>query len=116
KHSWDSLREVLSWEVYKTLRLYGGYSYAIHTNPDWEGRDQVQGGVEMFFNPSGRGYWHPYWANDVQSWARSGWDPTWVSQLGVKTGDSFSMGRGISYFIQFMRGPRLEGQFISNHE
>jgi len=116
KHSWDSVREILSWDACNALRLYGGYSGAIHTKPEWDGRQELQGGVEMFFNPSGRGYWHPYWANDVQSWARTGWDPTWTSQLGVKTGESSSLGRGISYFLQFMRGPRLEGQFFINRE
>jgi hypothetical protein len=116
KHSWDSLREILSWDLCRALRLYGGYSYAIHTKPEWGGRDQVQGGAEMAFNPSGRGYCHPYWANDVQSWARSGWDPTWTSQLGAKTGDPSSLGRGVSYFIEYMNGPRPEGQFFGNRE
>ena len=41
---------------------------------------------------------------------------TWVSEVGFKTGDEFSKGRGISYFFQFQTGPRYEGQFYPDHE
>ena len=115
-HSWEALRQLVSIDVWQTLRLYGGYTNAIHTKPAWPGRSALQGGIEIYLNPSQHAKWHPYWANDVQSWERSNWTPTWTSQLGFKTGDRFSRGRGISYFIQYSRGPRFEGQFFNNRE
>ncbi len=115
-NSWEAWREILSVQVCDALRLYGGYQQAIHTKPDWDGRRVLQGGSEIFFNTSEHGFWHPYWANDIQAWARTNWDVTWVSQIGFKTGDSFSKGRGISYFVQFKTGPRYEGQFYRNKE
>jgi len=115
-NSWNALREIMSLQVAKALRLYGGYTWAVNTKPDWSGRQAIQGGMEIYFNTSEHGFWHPYWANDVQAWQRSNWDATWVSQLGFKTGDQFSYGRGISYFIQFQSGPRYEGQFYQNKE
>jgi hypothetical protein len=114
--SWNALREILSLQACKALRLYGGYTWAVDTKPAWSGRQAVQGGAEIYFNTAEHGFWHPYWANDLQAWQRSNWDATWVSQLGFKTGDSFSKGRGISYFIQYKAGPRSEGQFYPNKE
>lgn len=115
-NSWNALREIASVQAAKALRLYGGYSWALNTKPDWSGRQAVQGGAEIYFNTSEHGFWHPYWANDIQAWQRSNNDVTWVSQLGVRAGDEFSRGRGISYFIQFKTGPRYEGQFYPDHE
>jgi len=115
-HSWEALRGIISVLPFKALRIYAGYTNAIHTKPDWAGHDAVQGGTEIYFNPSETGFWHPYWANDVQSWARSRWNPTWSSELGLKTGTESSRGRGIAYYVRFQSGPRYEGQFFTNHE
>ncbi|MFA5976264.1 MAG: DUF1207 domain-containing protein [Elusimicrobiota bacterium] len=115
-NSWEAWRETLSVQVYKALRFYGGYQQAIHTKPNWSGRKAIQGGSELYFNTSEKSFWHSYWANDVQAWERSNWDVTWISQIGFKTGDAFSKGRGISYFVQFKMGPRYEGQFYQNKE
>ena len=98
------------------LRIYGGYQQAIHTKPNWQGRRSAQAGFEMYFNTSEHAFWHPYWANDMQSWQRSDSVPTFTSQLGFKTGDKFSRGRGISYFVEFEGGPRYEGQFYNTKE
>jgi hypothetical protein len=115
-NSWEAWREILSAQVSKAFRIYGGYQQAIHTKPEWSGRRAVQGGAEIYFNTSDKSFWHPYWANDLQAWARSNWDLTWISQFGFKTGDKFSNGRGISYFVQYKAGPRSEGQFYQNKE
>jgi len=115
-NSWDAWREIVSAQICKALRLYGGYQQAIYTLPNWSGRKAYQGGAEIYFNTSAKSFWHPYWANDVQAWERTNNNVTWVSQLGFKTGDAFSKGRGISYFVQFKTGPRYEGQFYQNKE
>src|SRR5258708_17607307 len=112
-HSWEALRVILSIQPCYAVRLYGGFTNAVHTKPEWEGHQALQGGVELYYHTPAHVFLHPYWANDVQSWRRSGWDPTWTSQLGVKTGSENSRGRGIAYFIQFQRGPRFEGQFFA---
>ena len=115
-NSWEAWREILSFQPWKVLRLYGGYQQAVHTKPNWAGRRSGQGGFEVYFNPSEHAFWHPYWANDMQSWQRSDSVPTFTSQLGFKTGDKFSRGRGISYFVEFEGGPRYEGQFYNTKE
>lgn len=115
-HSWEALRAIAAFEPVKPLRLYGGYSRAIHTTPSWNGYQAVQGGVEIFFNMAQGARWLPYWANDLQSWERSNWHPTWTSQLGLKTAADYSKGRGITYFVQVMKGPRMEGQFFHQKE
>jgi hypothetical protein len=115
-NSWNALREIVSIQAFKALRLYGGYTWAVGSKPEWSGRQAVQGGGEIYFNTAEHSFWHPYWANDIQAWQRSNWDATWISQLGFKTGDAFSKGRGISYFVQYRAGPRSEGQFYSKKE
>src|SRR6185436_1592890 len=47
-HSWEALRGLLSLQPAPAIRLYGGYTQAIHTKPDWRGREAIQGGVEIF--------------------------------------------------------------------
>ncbi|OGS56165.1 MAG: hypothetical protein A3J79_10115, partial [Elusimicrobia bacterium RIFOXYB2_FULL_62_6] len=115
-HSWEALRGILAFNPVKPLRLYGGYTKALHTKPAWAGYQAVQGGVEIYFNTSANAHWHPYWANDIQVWERTAWDPLWTSQLGLKTAADYSKGRGITYFVQVMKGPRLEGQFYTQTE
>lgn len=115
-HSWEALRAIAAFNPVDPLRLYGGYTKAVHTKPVWAGYRAVQGGAEIYFNTSKSSHWQPYWANDVQAWERTAWNPTWTSQLGLKTAADYSKGRGISYFVQFMRGPRLEGQFYTQTE
>jgi len=115
-HSWEALRGIIAYQPWRSVRLYGGYTQAVHTKPDWRGREAFQGGAEWFIRMKAHVFLHPYWATDVQSWHRSGWTPTWTSQFGVKTGSENSLGRGISYFVQFQSGPRLEGQFYNIHE
>jgi len=115
-NTWEAFREIMSFQFTEALRLYGGYTYAERAKPVWLGKQAIQGGMEVYFNTSEKGFWHPYWATDVQSWERNSWFPTWTSQLGFKTGESFSRGRGISYFAQFKTGPRYEGQFYKQKE
>ena len=115
-NSWEALRGILSVHPWKAFRFYGGLSKAVRTKPAWRGRHALQGGMEVFFNNSDIVHWHPYWATDFQSWERSAWNPTWTSQIGIKTGAPYSLGRGISYFIQSMSGPRMAGQFFSGKE
>jgi hypothetical protein len=115
-NSWEAWREIMSVQPNNALRVYGGYQQAVHTKPNWSGHDSVQGGIEIYFNTSEHSFWHPYWANDLQAWQRTHWNTTWVSQLGFKTGDKFSRGRGISYFVQYKAGPRYEGQFYKEKE
>jgi hypothetical protein len=115
-HSWEALRGILSGQPSRAIRLYGGYTQAVHTKPVWRGREAIQGGLEIFIHTPAHVFLHPFWATDVQAWHRSAWTPTWTSQLGVKTGSEKSKGRGISYFIQFQTGPRFEGQFFTSRE
>jgi hypothetical protein len=115
-NAWEALRGILSIQPVEALRLYGGYQQSIHNSPNWRGKESFQGGVEIYFITPDHVFLHPYWANDVQTWHRSGWKPTWTSQLGVKTGSATSRGRGISYFLQCQTGPRSEGQFFTQEE
>lgn len=115
-NSWEALRAILAITPVPPLRLYGGYTKILHAKPTWAGYRAVQGGAEIHFNTSKSAHWHPYWANDIQAWERSAWNPTWTSQLGLKTAADYSKGRGITYFVQIMKGPRSEGQFYTQKE
>jgi hypothetical protein len=115
-NSWEALRGIFSIHPFQAFRFYAGYTHAVHTKPPWNGKNAVQGGMEVYFNNSPRVQWHPYLAQDLQSWSRSAWNPTYSAEIGIKTGGQASNGRGIAYYLQYITGPRYEGQFYRNQE
>lgn len=57
-----------------------------------------------------------YWANDLQSWERAGWNPMFTSQLGIRMADHPDAVRSVSFFLEFETGRRPEGQFYLQQE
>ena len=116
KHSYDNVREIVSFTPNDQWRFYGGHTYIFRTLHTELGREAVQGGIE-WTSP----WWiHRHaqliWANDIQSWERTHWNPTFNSQLGLKTVYDPAEGRSITWFFEFFAGHNPAGQFLQNQE
>jgi len=116
KNSWNSLRSIVSCDVDRFLRLYGGYTYHLMVYPATQQHQAAQAGLEVYSKEFAKGRVQAYWANDAQWWERTQWKPTVNSQLGIKTGRDATKGRGVSYFVEFTTGPQYHGQFFMDEE
>jgi hypothetical protein len=116
KHSWDNLKELLAYEPDEHFRFYGGYDFVIRTMPTGLARSALQGGAEWRSGWWAHQYAQTYWANDLQFWERTAWNPDYNSQLGIKVSRSPRGPRGISVFLEFGAGHLPIGQFFENRE
>jgi hypothetical protein len=116
KHAWDNLRWLVSYDAASFLRLYGGYTYIFRTHPEHLGRNAYQGGFETYSPWWGNKHARVYWANDLQSWERCDWHPTFYSQLGLRMVKDPQVGRGVSLFVEYATGRQPQGQFFQNSE
>lgn len=116
KHAWDSLRWLISRDLYSHVRLYGGFNYAFRELPGGYGRSAVQGGGEWTSNFWGNHHAQTYWATDFQSWQRHDWNPALNTQLGIKVIRDPESGRSISFFTEYAAGGRPQGQFFRQRE
>jgi hypothetical protein len=92
-NSWEALRGIASVHPWAGV---ASFMPAISTRAYQAGverRDALQGGMEIYFNNSEHVHWHPYLATDLQSWARSAWNPTFTAEIGIKTGASIPAAR-----------------------
>jgi len=116
KHAWDNLKWLVSYTPISFLRLYGGYDYVFRTLPGGIGRNALQSGFEVqsrWFNDHHVQY---YWANDLQSWQRVGWNPMFNSQAGVTFANKPDDARAVSFFIEYGAGKQPQGQFYLQNE
>jgi len=115
-NSWNSLRDILSYDVVEALRLYGGYTYNLLYVPADQKLQAYQAGFEINSNVFSGGEARAYWANDMQWWERTGWNPMFNSQIGIKVGKNPITGRGVSYFLEYTSGSEYYGQFFNREE
>jgi len=73
-------------------------------------------GFEITSHIFGNNHSQAYWANDLQMWQRTQYEPMFNSQIGIKRGGDLKNGRGISYFLEFTTGPEYYGQFFKREE
>jgi hypothetical protein len=112
----NAMRGFLSYDVSDLLRLYNGGFYTIAEKGLGGLPWGAEGGLEMKTVP----FWHDhlmvYWANDVQAYERTAWNPTLNSQLGVRTAHDLNSTRAVAYFIEFFSGHNPTGQFFQQEE
>jgi len=116
KHAWDNLKWLVSYEPLSCVRLYGGYNYVFRTLPGGIGRNAVQGGFEVQSRWYAGHHVRYYWANDLQSWERTAWNPMFNSQAGVTLANKPEDARAVSFFIEYGCGRQPQGQFYLQKE
>ncbi len=115
-NSWNSLRSLVSYDVNDALRLYGGYTYHLVVLPAEQKREVFQSGFELTSKMKNNNHSQAFLAADAQWWERTQWKPTLNVQIGIKTGRNTRIVRGISYFLEFTKGPEYYGQFFEREE
>lgn len=116
KHSWDNLKWLASYRPLSCLKLYGGYNYVFRTLPGGIGRHAVQGGFETESHWKAGGHVQFYWANDIQSWERAKWNPTFNSQAGMTMAKNPEDSRSVSVFLEYTAGREAQGQLYRQQE
>lgn len=116
KNSWNSIRSIVSYDAAPSLRLYGGHTLNLLVHPSDQKHQAFQSGFELRSNVFDKSRAQAYWANDFQWWERTNWKTMFNSQLGIKSGPEAKYGRGISYFLEFTKGPEYYGQFFTHNE
>jgi hypothetical protein len=113
KHSFDNVKWLLSYDLKRRWRFYGGGNYVFRTLPKAD-RGAVQGGIEV------QSAWHGnalfYFANDLQSWQRNEWNPAFNSEAGVTFANSPDSIRSVTFFTHFATGPQPQGVFYLQKE
>ncbi len=116
KYTFDSYKTLLAYEPCSSLRLYGGFNYIIRNGLDGLGRYAVQTGAEWTSGWWGHHHAQTYLASDLQSWERSGWNPTVNTQLGVRIANHPDDKQTLSIFTEYGAGHVAYGQFFQHYE
>jgi hypothetical protein len=116
KTAYDTLKNLLAYDPWQSLRVYGGFSYIIRNLGFAPGRMAVQGGTEWSSRWWGGGHAQMYWANDVQSWERTAWNPTVNTQLGVRIARRPDDKQKLDLYTEYGAGHMAYGQFYQREE
>ena len=116
KNAIDAWKWLLAYEPCEHWRFYGGPDYIIRLVHASQEHVAVQAGLEWRSNWWAAGHAQTFWANDLQSWERVGWNPTFNSQFGVKIVHDSLDQYGLSIFSEFGTGHRPHGQFYRQQE
>ena len=117
RYSVEGLRAVISDDVDKRLRLYGGGAYLLHRVLE-TGRGTLEAGFELKSADLGISADYPcrlYLAQDIQSHQNAGWNLNSNTVLGARV--NFKEGlRAMRFFIGYFTGHSPYGQFYARRE
>ncbi len=113
---YNAVKGLLSYDASKYVRLYGAGIYEIESKGIGDNPWGTQSGFEAYSQIFHHNSLRVYWANDLQSWGRSAWNPTINSQLGVKTAHDLTRDRAVSYFVEFFSGREPPLQFYQQKQ
>lgn len=110
--SYEAVDALLSWDLGRSWRLYGGGGLILRKEPDTLERPSVQAGVEAL-SPVAvlGGRLRPVAALDLQARAQDDWDPDVSLQAGVQLEGVALLGRRVQLLAQWYRGRNPNGQF-----
>jgi uncharacterized protein DUF1207 len=100
----NAVKEILSYDASGYLRLYGAGAYEIESKGLGSNPWGAQGGFETRSKMFHHNQLQVYWANDLQTWGHTAWNPTINSQLGLKTANDLTRDRAVSYYVEFFSG------------
>ncbi|MHB2026279.1 MAG: DUF1207 domain-containing protein [Elusimicrobiota bacterium] len=113
RYSVEGVRAVLSEDIGRFLRVYGGGGYLIHSIPAPQ-RGDLQAGFELtgpdlrFLKSS---IAKPYFAQDVQSHQNAGWNLNSNTTAGLRFDARAGAKRSVRAFIGYFTGHSPYGQF-----
>ncbi len=95
---------------YKDLRVYAGYTYIYHIDPEWIGKNNYQAGIEYFANGIIHNMITPFAAYDIKLIQVGKTTACNSLMIGCKIGISES--RGISVYFQHYSGKSIHGEYF----
>lgn len=95
---------------YKDLRVYAGYTYLYHVDPDWIGKNNFQAGFDYFANGFIHNLITPFAAYDIKLIQIGKTTACNSLTFGLKIGISES--RGLSIYYQYYSGKSIHGEYF----
>ncbi|MBI3548758.1 MAG: DUF1207 domain-containing protein [Elusimicrobia bacterium] len=114
KRSMDIWKTLYSFEPDQHIRVYGGGAFAFNTI-GIHGRTSLQTGAELLSPYYGGHHAQVYLAQDLQSWERVGWNPSYTIRLGLRWSDKKRIAAAQTY-VEYFTGRRLSLQFHEQRE
>jgi hypothetical protein len=112
----NGVKEFLSYDASPYLRLYGAGVYELESKGIGSNPWGAQTGFETYSKMFHHNSLQVYWANDLQSWGRTGWNPTINSQLGLKTAHDLTRDRAVTYYVEFFSGHQPPLQYYQQYQ
>lgn len=102
KRSNDLVRAMYSYDANKYMRVYGGGAYAVNV-VNIVGRDELQGGLELFSPYWGKHRAQLFLAQDFQTYQRQHWNPDYTARAGIRLTDTKHIAAA-KVFIEYFTG------------
>lgn len=110
--SYEAVDLILSLDVAKAWRLYGGGGKLIASSPKDLRRYHAHGGVELQSPYPMFGSFYPLVAADFQSFEETGWDENYSLRCGFEIRNPRLVNRKLQILFEYFKGHSPNGQFF----
>ena len=114
--SYEAVDALLSYELLHGLRIYGGFAYLIHVQPEGIDRGLIHYGAE-YVSPitlDGRGFVRPVIAADLQHRDETGWNLDASVRGGIEVADPSRYVNKMLLLVEYYDGYSPNGQFFDD--
>ncbi|MGK9367464.1 DUF1207 domain-containing protein [Melioribacter sp. Ez-97] len=106
--------ELIPFYQIESLRVYAGFTYLFHVDPEYIGKDIYQFGFDYFYDGFFKTNLYPFLAYDFKLQHIGKYSATHNIMAGLKFGKSG--GRGISLYFNYFSGNNFHGEYFDTKE
>lgn len=106
--------ELMPFYQYKQLRMYAGFTYLFHVDPEVDHHDLYQLGFDYFRKDFLADDLSPFFAYDMKITGAIRSTPNHSFHAGIKLGKPF--GKGLSLYYQYYSGWSIHGEYFDSRE
>jgi hypothetical protein len=109
--SYEAVDLLLSLDLGKVIRIYGGAGNIYNANPELE-EESVQGGLELTIPYPLFGILYPFAAGDFQTFEENDWDDNYSARAGFELRSERFANRRLQIMFEYFSGHSPNGQFF----